>query len=281
MPSKSTILAFKQWLRAWKRRRRYTVNPKSLPKHLADQHPQYIVTLTSYGDRIAKTAPLAIASILKGSVLPDRIVLWLAHGDTIPKQLAKLTKNGLEIRFTNDIKSYTKLVPALSAFPNDILITADDDVYYPVNWFAQLKDAHIANPNNIIVHRAHEITINSAGELQPYNDWLRHIQKVSNFNMVFPTGVGGILYPPNSLNELVINEELFLRLAPNGDDIWLWAMAKLQNTKYTLISGGYRDIKCIDLSFQQSGLWSSNSQGGNDSQIAAVLAHFPHICATL
>ena len=36
-------------------------------------------------------------------------------------------------------EEHTKLVPALKAFPNDILVTADDDVFYPVNWFEQFS----------------------------------------------------------------------------------------------------------------------------------------------
>ena len=45
------------------------------------------------------------------------------------------------------------------------------------------------------------------------------------------TGVGGVLYPPNSLNDNVTNYDLANELCPNADDIWFWAMAVLNKTK--------------------------------------------------
>jgi hypothetical protein len=47
----------------------------------------------------------------------------------------------------------------------------------------------------------------------------------------FPTGVGGILYPPKCFHKDIADKELFLKLAPNADDIWFWAMACLIGRK--------------------------------------------------
>ena len=153
-----------------------------------NQKPQYIVTLTSHGNRLKETAPYAIATLLNQSVMPDRIILWLAHGTTIPSILKKLTKYGVEIRFCEDVGQHTKLVPALKAFPNDILVTADDDVFYPVNWFEQLRSAYLNDPGKIYTHRAHEIGLDENNNITPYNDWHFSVKKTEKPRALFQPG---------------------------------------------------------------------------------------------
>ena len=52
--------------------------------------PRFIVTLTTYDKRILKIAPYAIASIFRQSILPDKVILWLAHGVELPPIYNKL-----------------------------------------------------------------------------------------------------------------------------------------------------------------------------------------------
>jgi hypothetical protein len=118
---------------------------KPLTKHLLDS-PQFIVSLTSHGRRIHTKVQYAIHSLFNQTVQPDRIVLWLAHETKIPKKLKKMQDAGLEIYFCDDIGSFTKLIPALINFPNDVIITADDDVYYHRDWFKILKEAYNKDP---------------------------------------------------------------------------------------------------------------------------------------
>ena len=43
-------------------------------------------------------------------------------------------KFGLQIEYYEEnIKSYTKLLPSLQKYPDDIIITVDDDAYYLPN----------------------------------------------------------------------------------------------------------------------------------------------------
>ena len=44
------------------------------------------------------------------------------------------------------------------------------------------------------------------------------------------TGVGGVLYPPNSFNKEMIDSDLFKEIAPTTDDIWFWAAAVAKGT---------------------------------------------------
>jgi len=250
-------------------------------KTLASPPPktqQYIVSLTSYGKRLQITAPIAIASILHGNILPDRIILWVAEGEQA--NLQDLEKKGVEIRYCEDLKSYKKLIPALREFPNDYIITADDDLLYPKNWLEQIMESHKAHPDKIICQRVHAIRVDSEHNLLPYKywDWCAEPQE---YERIFPTGGAGTLYPPNCLHKDVLNKDLFMKFAPNADDVWFWAMALAKESSYIVIKNGYSN-NIIDIGMQDSALQQSNVvEGGNDAQLKAVIENYPQIKETL
>jgi hypothetical protein len=273
-------------------------------KPLSPQNePRYIVSLTSYGKRLTDTAPYAIVTLFEQTVQPDKIILWVADEDKdkIPGVMQKLEKKGLEIRFCEDLKSYKKLIPALQEFPEDYIITADDDVYYPENWLEQLITLHKENPKKIICHRAHGIKVDDNHNPTPYKEWDYCIEPGKFFADVttskkekipahspqtpFPTGVGGVLYPPKCFHNEILNKELFTKLAPHNDDIWFWAMAAMNKkyfageSPYAVVPNGYsKELQLVDPATEQQGLWTYNiSEDGNDKQIKAVIEHFPQI----
>ena len=277
-----------------------------------DDGLRYIVSLTSYGHRVRTSVPYAIYSLLNQSVLPDKIVLWLDrdnwHEGNIPFRLRRLQRFGLEIRFCEDLKSYKKLLPALEAFPDDYILTADDDVYYPRDWFESLLAEHTKHPTKIICYRAHGIKVDENHHPLPYSQWDWCITPNAYFatiaispeqsiprhqrESVFPTGVGGILYPPKCFHEDIANKELFLALAPKADDIWFWAMAVIhQNyfgdaSPYVVVENEFskRELSPIRLRDQTcpSALCNFNcSEGGNDRQLQAVLERYPQLYDTL
>ena len=95
-----------------------------------------IVSMTSFPAAIPY-AVQAVRSILDGSVLPDKLVLYLTFSQFgqkgVPEELLELaTSNPIfEIRdYNRDIRSYRKLVPALKDFPDSVIVTVDDDVAY-------------------------------------------------------------------------------------------------------------------------------------------------------
>jgi len=241
------------------------------------QTPQYIVSLTSYGKRLQTTAPIAIASILHGNILPSRIILWVSEeGWEQNKNLQSLQKKGLEIRHCEDLRSYKKLIPALQEFPDDYIITADDDLLYPNNWLAQMIECHKANPGKIICHRAHGIKVDSELNLLPYNNWDK-CDEPQEQERIFPTGGAGTLYPPHCLHKDVLNKDLFMKLALNADDVWFWAMALINGSQYIVIKNGYSN-SIIDIGMQDNALQNCNvAEGENDRQIKAVVENYPQI----
>ena len=274
------------------RSKRDALNTINLLKPLVERNtPRYIVSLTSFGKRIKESVHFTIISLMHQTVPPDKIVLWIGYQDApyITPILKHLTELGLQIEFCEDIKSYTKLIPALGAYPNDYIITADDDILYPSDWLEKLMYEHKNNPNKIICSRAHEIKFNKAGEILPYLEWEHKINEnknVTDYKFVFPTGVGGVLYPPNCLSKDVFRADLFLKLAPHADDIWFWAMAILHNdyhkgiNPFVPIQNGFcTDDYTVDPDEQNSenNLWNKNKNGGNDKQLQNLLSHYPQI----
>lgn len=242
--------------------------------------PRVIVSLTSYGRRVTGTLKYPVYSMLLQSRRPDRIVVWLDNvcfsEDFLPASVKRLEKYGVEIRFCEDLKSYKKLVPALKEYPDDIIITIDDDIIYERNTLKCLLDKHNDYPDDIICTMAHIPTFGADG-LKPYNDWKLNVC-YSEEDLIFPLGGSGTLYPPHSLYKDVTDASLFMKLAPQADDIWFWVMA-LKNGRSIRMSGLNRMYRQIDLMYQQthrnSSLKDSNlGENRNDTQIKAVFDYY-------
>lgn len=193
-----------------------------------------IVSLTTYPGRIKKIW-ITIESLLRQEFKPDKIILWLSDlqfksVEELPVKLRKLQKRGLEIKFrSDDLKSHKKYYYAFKEYPNDIVITVDDDVIYNTKILTYLMDEHINNPEAIICnHGAIIKSINN--ELLPYIQWENVKCRIKPSFDILPIGVGGVLYPPNSLHKEVFNINVFKKYCMYADDIWLNIMTRLKGS---------------------------------------------------
>lgn len=241
-----------------------------------------IVSLTSFPQRM-KYLHFTLCSLLKQTLKPDEIILWLGEEQfpgkerDIPKKVQKLQKLGVKIKWCKDTKSYKKLLPALKEYPNDIIVTADDDVYYSTNWLALLYKGYSESPDYINCHRARRISFDEDGKILPYSSWENVSEKSEPSFLNFIIGVGGVLYPPKLLHKDVLNEELFLKLSPFADDIWFWAMSVLNGTKINVVKDNIFDV--LDVCPERNNgeideitLFSINyGQNKNDEQFHNVL----------
>lgn len=242
---------------------------------------QIIVSLTSYGRRVSKVVYYTLISLLNQNLKPYRIILWLDknqwNDDNLPKKIAKLKKYGVEIRYCEDIRSYTKLIPCLQEYPDDIIVTVDDDVYYSPKLLNKLYSGYLFYPNRIQCAFYSYPSFDKKGLICSYNSWSS--KKDNESNLVFPMGVGGILYPPHSLYSDVSKQDLFMKLCPMADDIWFWFMALKQGTSYHIISmKGIRHY-AFDNLYQYfhkgSALTHTNSkQNQNDYQVANLFKYY-------
>jgi len=250
------------------------IKPKSFKKHSLDS--ELIVSLTSYPKRF-NILQTTIQSLLNQTVKPDRVILWLYEKDFdyLPTSVFELERFGLQILLIKeDWKSYKKIIPTLEKFPNSYIITCDDDVLYKSTLIEELVDFY-HKVGGVVAQRAHIIQFESNGDLSPYLKWIedtppRNFYEVSS-PFVFPTGVGGVLYPPNCFHDNVIDIAKALELCPTADDVWLYFMASYNNSTFSLI--GERDFIDLNQDLNDS-LWSINIQGANDRQIKNMIGEF-------
>ena len=243
------------------------------------RNPELVVSLTTTPERV-HTVHLTIESIFQQSEQPDKVILWLDDDNfdekSIPSTLRKMQARGLDIRFCEDVKSYKKLIFTYEQCPEANIVTADDDLVYPNRWLEKLYKHHLKNPSCVVCHRAHWITLDNDGAILPYPKWDREIELTEPSYNVFPTGSGGVLYPPGSINELITDKEQFFQFAPSNDDFWFKAMTMLNGRKSSCIgSGMMADNAVVEIrGTQESALWVQNVANDRNSGYEAVFPHF-------
>jgi hypothetical protein len=202
------------------------------------------------------------------------LVLSRQEFGAIPPPLRVLVKWGLEIVWTSDnLRSYKKLLPAREKYPNATIITADDDVIYPRWWLRRLMEAHVARPTHILAYRANEIRLGPDGEPLPYLQWTHPTLATPSY-LIFPTGVGGVLYPPRSLPALAGDGQLAMKLCPTADDVWFRVMALRAGTPVGVVDNHFHEFVAVR-GTQAFGLQTTNVGGAqNDTQLARCLEHF-------
>ena len=229
-----------------------------------------VVSLTSYPARFGRLHH-TLAALLCQTVAPDRVVLWIARDDmaSLPRAVTDLAARGLEIAPCGDLRSYKKIVPALDAMPEATIVTADDDTYYGAGWLGSL----VAAGAPVVANRAHRVALDPGGTPAPYRDWRRNIPQPETGPLVFPTGVGGVLYAPGTLHPDVPRRDLFDALAPGADDVWLYWMHRLCGSRPEKVGGPMRLIEWPGT--QGTALRQANLvQSGNDRAIAALTARY-------
>lgn len=238
-----------------------------------------IISLTTIPERINKVW-LVIETLLRQTYKPDKIILWLSIEQFpdlsfLPNSILKQISRGLEIRFvSNNLRSHKKYFYAFKEFKNDYIITVDDDIFYKPSLIKNLVINHLNYPNAIIANYCKIINYN-VSYLEPYKTWkINKFDTEPNFSLFFGTG-GGVFFPINCFNDLVLNSDLFLTLTPTADDIWLNAMCRLNKTSI---------VGTKDFSFNLPVIHKNNTTlhkinnicNQNDQQIDNINKYFLH-----
>ncbi len=255
-----------------------------------DENSDVVVSLTTFPQRISEIK-YTLYSLLNQSVKPFRVVLYLAEDEfeNVPEDVSEFLKCGLIVKFCKNIYSYKKLIPALLEFPEKLHVTADDDLFYDKDWLKDLVLTHEAYPDCVVAHRTHKIKLSAKlkndilpfGEnypFAPYKKWKKQTNSCEPSYLNFLTSGAGVLFPNGCFCEDVLREDLFMRLAPKADDVWLWMMS---------VKGGCKIVspkKSKRLTYvnpaRERGLtgevtlFSQNKNGGNDAQLRAVWEYY-------
>ena len=242
-------------------------------------NPPLVVSLTTIPDRL-QSLHVVVDSLLSQTVPPQTVRLWISRKHVsdpqrLPGRLSRLQRFGLVIGWVDETSSHRKLICPLRTFGRATIVTADDDVYYDRTWLQGLLETHREHPNAVVAHVTRMIQSTPSGGFLPYVDWpLQRPEAQTPGHRVLPVGVGGVLYPPGSMDPRVMDYDMALRLAPTTDDLWFKTMALLTGTP-AVQSSALEWGENLPLSDDAPSLWSINEQsGGNDQQWRALVDTF-------
>lgn len=249
-------------------------------------HPQLIVSFTSYPARI-QAVPKVLKSLYAQSMQPDKILFWLAEeqfpnreADLPPKLVDDAMAGKLELRWCDeDLGVHKKYYYVMQEFPDDIIVTVDDDTVYHPQTIQTLYHSYLKFPQAVSALRTALCLFDDNGELFPYSLWPSVFKKVVERPMMQLTaiGVGGILYPPHVLDVRVFDKNLMLKLCTSnhiasGEDLWLKMHEALRGTPVVLAS---KDISHQEIAeTQTSALWITKPFSFKTNLINAIRKHY-------
>lgn len=251
----------------------------------SEEDKKLIVSLTTIPSRLDKVW-LTIESLLRQQKKPNKVILWLAEDEfkeiEIPKVLKRQQKRGLEIRYCKNLGSYKKFYYAMQEYPNDYVLVVDDDFIYSEKLVVDMLKVSARYPNSIICNRAHRIRADKNG-LFPYLRWIlyedRKIREENPSFRNFLTGNGGVLYPGRLLGKELFREDVFMKIAPTADDVWINFNAWKSKVQVTMTKGILGYMLPIHSS-SDTGLFlkntiskTENHECENDFQIRSVISY--------
>jgi len=244
----------------------------------------FVLSLTSHGKRVEDSLPYALYSLVTQTVKPYRIAVYLDKAnwsdENLPPLLIKLKQVGVSFFYCDDLLSYKKLIPALEQFPNNPIITFDDDFYYNSQYLEWMSAAYQESDKQTVLGSWGCIPEKQDGKYLPYNEWKDCMYWTEGMPISF-FGGNGTCYPPNLFDDEIRNSDVFLKICPKADDIWFWAMEERLGIKRAYITPkGYGYHRSVDRIYEyQVGadgcLTLSNViNGENDVQLKNVLDYY-------
>lgn len=203
-----------------------------------------VVSLTTIRSRLARLDEI-LASLLGQTRPPDAILLNVSRepflldegiGESdLERDVSTLARHAdrIHVRFVENTGSYRKIVPALdfARDPNDVIVTADDDIPYAPHWLERL----VARLSEVPATPAYRCRLLSwiGASLRPYEQWPfigdRDAPAFDEARLdLLPTSGAGIAYRRGWFDDADPFDEL-RRLAPMQDDVALRLLMLAKN----------------------------------------------------
>ena len=110
----------------------------------------------------------------------------------------------------------------MQEYPDDLVITVDDDMLYEPRLVARLLASYARYPDAVSARRVHRMAKKTDGTIAAYNDWEYECKAFSRPQLdMFSTTGFGTLFPPHCMDARVLDQELFMRECDAADDVWL------------------------------------------------------------
>lgn len=256
----------------------YTPVHEIQERNIKINYPELLVSLTSYPARI-KIAKETIESLINQDYEKFRIILWLSkeqfrkENATIPSELLALQNNRFNIEWVDeDLRPHKKYFYAVQKYPEYPLVIVDDDAIYDPQMLKVLAKSYLKHPDCISANRVNLIQFNRNKQFRKYTSWpmeYKALIDTPSFQLL-PTGVGGVLYPPQSIGKEALNKDAIVKYCINADDLWLKINAVIMGYK-TVLATDFVLPQIIEGS-QETALWKENVyKTGNDVALTKIV----------
>ncbi len=199
-------------------------------------------------------------SLLLQSKSPDKINLWVSANPylrdmgirspalvddflaSLPDALAKL----VHVRWVSNTGPYRKLIPVLrEATLDDLIVTADDDIFYGENWLKILLDAYYLSQDVAVAARVRGIEFNFLGRETSYIYWRLLKKPIILSNDYVVTFGGGAVLSKAMFREEDIADNAFLEIAPTADDLWYSKLLMRNSIKVCVVPDVLNELNFI------------------------------------
>lgn len=202
-----------------------------------------IISMASYPARIEYVYGVW-ASILKQEciekchcVLSLEIPEFPNKEKDLPSNLIELVRSKkLEILWhPTHIRSHKKYITPLSKYPDNPLLTIDDDIIREQGWLKRFFDMHEKYPNDIL---AYSIAYwwDQTGTIHRFKDIIgvrnRGFSGIPNliYNTAKPSSGAGTFYPAHTFTDpRFFDESLFMSLSPSSDETWAYCFNVIED----------------------------------------------------
>lgn len=130
-------------------------------------------------------------------------------------------------------RSCNKLLPALKMYPDDIIITIDDDIYYPVDCFKELIEQYEITPDCVIANEANPLKLDD-NVITYYNlTTVKLLQKGWDKYLS-----GCALFPPKIFegSDLFDYDKMLACTDGLNDELWFWINSTINNVRVVCLN---------------------------------------------
>lgn len=199
-----------------------------------------MTTIPKRKERLTDNLP----SLLNQSFKYDKLVINiddnLSEEDYKWYESLKEKDNRIEInKCESRWRSCNKLLPTIKKYPEDVVITIDDDIYYPVDTIKLLVETYEKNKDCIITHEINPISFNRDMTYVSYENAYDVMLLQREWGKYFSNCC---LFPPHVFDGSDLFDYDKMMECTNGthDELWFWVQSTING------------VQCIGLNYVRS-----------------------------
>lgn len=245
---------------------------------------ELVISMATYPARY-DSAVLALESILRQTMKPNKILLWIAADENpdriVPRQFLPFESKGVQVCFTDiPLKPHNKSFHTAKIDADRYIITVDDDILYSEKLVERLYTTYRTQPaNTIVCELAHRIQLDASGIPKPYDQWDWESKGISGpSHLLMSKGAGGVLYPPCFFRDGYFDVNTIRKTCLYADDLWLKFQEILSDYMVVKTNAYAKNVYTTSKGSQRVSLASKNNgENRNNLQLKNLIEAFPDI----